>query len=252
MRVRAGTVAALLMLAGACMPAGSGKQAAGDADPRRGELSARAAGGAGTDAGATGLRELDVGTARPALLYVPASYRPGRPVPLVLMLHGAGGVPSHSIDLVRRHADRLGFIVLAPGSNAATWDVIAERRYGADVAPIDRGLRQVLAHYAIDPARIAIAGFSDGASYALSLGIANGELFSRVIAFSPGFMAPAREQGRPRIFVSHGVQDRVLPIERCSRRLVPSLEQAGYDVTYVEFPGGHIVPEELAGKAFSM
>jgi phospholipase/carboxylesterase len=42
----------------------------------------------------------------------------------------------------------------------------------------------------------------------------------------------------------------VLPIERCSRRLVPQLEATGYEVDYREFRGGHIVPEELARNAF--
>jgi len=52
---------------------------------------------------------------------------------------------------------------------------------------------------------VAIQGFSDGASYALSLGLTNGDLFTHVIAFSPGFAAPAEQRGRPRIYVSHGV-----------------------------------------------
>jgi predicted esterase len=86
--------------------------------------------------------------------------------------------------------------------------------------------------YAIDPARVAIGGFSDGASYALSLGLTNGDLFSHVLAFSPGFMAPAGQEGSPRIFVSHGTRDAVLPIDRCSRRIVPTLRRAGYDVAY--------------------
>ena len=34
------------------------------------------------------------------------------------------------------------------------------------------------------------SGFSDGASYALSLGAANGDLFTHIAAFSPGFMRP--------------------------------------------------------------
>ena len=38
----------------------------------------------------------------------------------------------------------------------------------------------------------------------------------------------------------------MLPIERCSRRLVPRLEANGYDVTYVEFAGGHEVPRDIA------
>lgn len=101
----------------------------------------------------------------------------------------------------------------------------------------------------MDPARLAITGFSDGASYALSLGLTNGDLFSRVLAFSPGFAAPADRQGAPRIFISHGTADAVLPIDRCSRRIVPRLEQAGYDVTYVEFDGPHTVPPEIQRAA---
>jgi phospholipase/carboxylesterase len=41
-------------------------------------------------------------------------------------------------------------------------------------------------------------------------------VFSSAIAFSPGFVAVAVAEpvGRPRVFVSHGTQDRVLPIDR--------------------------------------
>ena len=58
---------------------------------------------------------------------------------------------------------------------------------------------------------------------ALSLGMGNGDLVSHVAAFSPGFAAPDAQVGRPGVFITHGVDDRVLPIDRCSRRLVPRL-----------------------------
>ena len=63
--------------------------------------------------------------------------------------------------------------------------------------------------------------------------------------FSPGFMAPDAQRGNPPVFVSHGTGDRVLDIDRCSRALVPILEQAGYAVTYAEFDGGHEVPRSV-------
>jgi predicted esterase len=96
-----------------------------------------------------------------------------------------------------------------------------------------------------------VGGYSDGASYALSLGLANGDLFSRVIAFSPGFLAPTGQTGSPRIFVSHGTRDGWLPINSCSRRIVPRLERAGYEVRYREFEGGHVVPPAIAREAAS-
>ncbi len=78
-------------------------------------------------------------------------------------------------------------IVLAVDSHQKTWDMI-RGGYGADIAFIDKALAQTFTRYAIAPNRVAIAGFSDGASYALSVGITNGDLFTHVIAFSPGFM----------------------------------------------------------------
>jgi len=44
---------------------------------------------------------------------------------------------------------------------------------------------------AADPARVTLGGFSDGATYALSIGLANGDLFPQVIGCSPGFIAQA-------------------------------------------------------------
>ncbi|MGZ4788523.1 MAG: hypothetical protein ACXVZX_08375 [Terriglobales bacterium] len=51
----------------------------------------------------------------------------------------------------------------------------------------------------MDPARIAIGGFSDGASYALTIGITNGRLFTHIVAFSPGFMQPPYMEDAPHI-----------------------------------------------------
>jgi phospholipase/carboxylesterase len=117
------------------------------------------------------------------------------------------------------------------------------------VERLDDALAEVFAAYPVDPARIALGGFSDGASYALSLGLSNGDLVTHLIAFSPGFAVPAARRGRPRVLVTHGTSDTVLPIDRCSRRLVPQLRRAGYDVTYEEFEGGHVLPPALARGA---
>ena len=93
---------------------------------------------------------------------------------------------------------------------------------------------------------MVLHGFSDGASYALSLGLLNGDLFSHVIAFSPGFVGSAEPFGNPPVFISHGTADEILPIEQTSLRIVPSLKRRGYRVTYREFAGPHTVPPEIA------
>jgi phospholipase/carboxylesterase len=196
-----------------------------------------------------GLQPLMLGAARDSYLYVPVAYRTESSAPLVLLLHGAGGHARQGLELLRNLADATGIILLAPASRERTWDLLIDRRYGPDAIMIDRALEQTFSRYAIDPARLAIGGFSDGASYALSLGITNGDLFTHVLAFSPGFMAPAGRRGSPHVFVSHGTRDGVLPINSCSRKIVSQLQRADYEVRYREFDGGHTIPPEIALEA---
>jgi phospholipase/carboxylesterase len=195
-----------------------------------------------------GLHPLGLNDKRDALLYVPESYEAARPVPLIVNLHGAGGNAERGMRYLRPLADKARYALLAPVSRAETWDVIIGG-LGPDAAFIDRALNETFGRCAVDPLRLAIGGFSDGASYALTLGAANGDLFTHVLAFSPGFMAPPRQQGSPAIFMSHGTRDQVLPIDRCSRRLKTQLERAGYKLTYREFDGPHTVPPEIASEA---
>jgi phospholipase/carboxylesterase len=195
-----------------------------------------------------GLRLLGLDGARDALLYVPTGYRASTPAPLVLSLHGAGGDAQGGLYPLQPLADDGGFLVLSVPSRGRTWDAVLGD-FGPDVAFVDQALDWTFDRYAVDPESVAVAGFSDGASYALSLGLANGDLFGQVMAFSPGFIAPAPRRGHSRLFVSHGTADMVLPIDRCSRRIVPRLERADYDVTYQEFDGPHTVPPEIAQMA---
>ncbi len=201
-----------------------------------------------TQAAPLGMQPLELGAKRDGLLYVPAGYQPEHPTPLVLMLHGAGGNAQHGLAPLLDFADTTGLILLAPDSRGRTWDIILDE-YGPDIRFIEQALRRTFTRYAVDPTHIAVGGFSDGASYALSVGVTNGDLFTHVIAFSPGFMAPADQQGEPDIFISHGIHDTVLPIDRCSRRIVPQLQRAGYDVRYHEFDGPHTVPSAIAREA---
>jgi predicted esterase len=241
--------AALLLLLAACAPQPTAADVLMSAEASQGELASRP-GAPPTGAAPTGLRRLGT-AARASYLYVPTSYRADRPAPFVVMLHGAGGSGERTIGHAAAEAERLGLIVLAPSSRLQSWDMISNPSgYGPDVAALDATLAEVFRDYAINPERVAVGGFSDGASYALSIGLINGDLFRRIVAFSPGFTRPTRAEGKPRIFISHGRRDTVLPIDVCSRRIVPRLKSAGYTVDYVEFDGGHIVPEDIARRAY--
>jgi phospholipase/carboxylesterase len=154
------------------------------------------------------------------------------------------------MNVLQPVAEKRGFIVLSVDSRDGTWDAIRSA-FGPDVAFINRALAHTFDRCAVDPARLVVEGFSDGASYALGLGLPNGDLFRRVMAFSPG-MIPASEtpdQGKPPIFISHGTRDPVLPIERTSRILSRGLKTDGYDVTMIEFDGVHQIPPAVLQQA---
>ena len=191
-----------------------------------------------------GTHALGLASPRDAILQLPRNASPG-PVPLLVLLHGAGGGAGGVLRRVGEAAGEAGLGVLAPDSRGSTWDGIRDG-FGADVMFLDRALARVFGMIAIDPARLAVGGFSDGATYALSLGLINGDLFRRVLAFSPGFIIDGSRHGRPRVFISHGKSDPILPIDHSSRAIVPGLRKDGYDVTYREFDGRHEVPAAIA------
>lgn len=212
-----------------------------------GRLQARP--GPGAQCAEHGLLPLEVGGRRDSYVFVPPGAGLARAAPLVLLLHGAGGHAHDGLRVLLHLAEHAGLILVAPASQMGTWDIIAGRRYGADRDLVDRALEQVFARYAVDKAHLGIGGFSDGASYALSLGLANGDLFTHILAFSPGFAAPGARPGKPRVFISHGTRDPVLPIDPCSRSIARRLSADGIDLTYREFDGEHVIPPPVAEEA---
>lgn len=197
---------------------------------------------------AAGRHPLGLGNERDGFLYVPGSCGKGQPIPLLVLLHGAGQ-RAEEFAAATEAAERLGVMLVVPDSRGGTWDRI-RGNFGPDVDFIEAALQRASRHCAVDPKRIGMGGFSDGATYGLSLGLSNGDLITHVLAFSPGFTAPSQRRGRPRVYVTHGTDDRILPIGSTSRRIVPSLRADGYEVTYQEFDGGHQVPRALANAAF--
>ncbi|WP_242689315.1 alpha/beta hydrolase-fold protein [Pedobacter sp. SYSU D00535] len=167
------------------------------------------------------------------------------------MLHGAGGTAEHGISYLRKYADELNIILLAPVSRDYSWDIIADEGFGADVIYIDQSLAYLFENYEINTQQLTIGGFSDGASYALSLGLGNGDLFTHVLAFSPGFIHTEEMVGKPKVFISHGIDDDILPINPCSRRIMRQLTSADYHPEYLEFEGRHEIPDQIIKAALS-
>lgn len=224
---------ASLMLGSACRHTGGSND---------GRLAARPRDGMKTSA--TGRILLGLDRERDAILQLPKTATQSS-VPLLVMLHGATQSAEDMFWYLGSTHEEAAVAVLAPNSRDTTWDAIGGS-FGVDVELLNRALERVFETVAIDPARIAVGGFSDGASYAISLGLINGDLFNSVVAFSPGFVIDGIKHGQPRIFISHGTHDHILPIDRCGRRIAIRLTSRGYDVTFREFDGAHEIPEGIA------
>ena len=200
-----------------------------------------------------GTTVLGLSEGRDGLLFVPESYSPDVAAPLLVALHGAGGAAADWTSYAALAAER-DIVVLAPDSRFSswemvTWDIITLGYYGPDVEFLDMALAHVFARIRVDPARIALGGFSDGASYALSVGVSNGDLFSGLVGHSTGFLAPAEPiVGKPSVWMSHGGSDAVLSLAG-ARAIETRLRADGYEVSFTEFEGGHTVPLAVAAAA---
>lgn len=185
---------------------------------------------------------------REAVLVVPEGLDLERPVPLLVMFHGAGGDANKILPHFVRWARARRFLLLAPQSMFPTWDVVIGG-HGPDLERLDIALSQVASHFHIDSGHLAFAGFSDGASYALSVGLSNGDVVSHVIALSAGFMNTFTRHGAPRVFMAHGRTDTQLPLETSARLHALRLLQDGVDLTLLPFDGDHAIVPEVVERA---
>ena len=195
-----------------------------------------------------------------AVAYVPTNA--GSHPALLVLLHGAGRSQVSMIEHFEAQADKRGIVLLAPTSLGPTWDVIrvametpspgsalAERlghRYSGsrNSKRVETAIGNLAKAIPVDRARTVLAGFSDGATFALAMGMARSQTFSAVIAWSPGIPIETSQPARGRrVFVSHGRGDRTLSFDADCGEIVPLLQSEGAVVSFMAFDGAHEVPE---------
>lgn len=204
----------------------------------------------------TGVIGLSSGNAH-AAAYVPPTIDLAAPAPLLVVLHGAGQRGRDLLEGFRREADARGIILLAPNARRQTWDLVTSYARGAedglafgdDILTVDEMMGQVFSQYAIDPKRVAIAGLSDGASYALSVGINNADLFDGVIAIAPGLISSWPAGADVGVYIAHGEKDRILPVSISRDGIAPQLAASGVEVELEVFDGGHELREDVLKRA---
>src|SRR6202162_5503959 len=155
------------------------------------------------------------GQKREYLLYVPKSYDPTRPAPLVISMHGAGGwpVPQMHVSQWNRLADEYGFIVVYPsgtgGAGPRVWHGGAR-----DVRFISKLIDTLEAAYNIDPAGIYANGFSNGGEMAFVLSCTLSDRIAAVGMVGAAQLLPwswGTDRRPVPMIAFHGTADRLAP-----------------------------------------
>ena len=165
-----------------------------------------------------------------------------RSYPLLTVLHGAGRQDEMLVRAYRDEPERRQGVFFIPRSTLPTWDLITgEDRPDLDF--LEHAYAEIYRRVPVDHARQALIGYSDGASYALAIGLSNPRLFSAIMGWAAGFVVfdpagIAPDDPKPRILLEHGSHDPVFPFDQIAVRNRAILQRLGYEVTFRVDEGG--------------
>jgi predicted peptidase len=185
-------------------------------------------------------------------VYVPAKLREQSKLPVILFLHGIGQrgeggfVPAQggANAMLRSYLEQIPAIVLLPQCRKGRYwhDPEMERM-------VTESLRQTVAEFGADEARLYLTGVSMGGFGAWHMASKHPGKFAALVPICGGsplvaadrFTPIARGVGRTPVWVFHGADDRIVPVSE-SRQMVAALKAAGGQVRYNEYAGvGHNV-----------
>jgi len=164
------------------------------------------------------------GTKRSYIIHIPPSYDGGKPVPLVIVLHGLGGT-ARNMELTTgmyEKSDAEGFIVVYPEGVVNSWNAILPTGYAFennvdDVGFIKELIDRLQSKFAIDGNRIYVVGFSNGAMMAYRLAAELSDRIAAVAAVAGAIGCRAtpdsplntiREPAHPvSVIIIHGLKD---------------------------------------------
>lgn len=192
------------------------------------------------------------------------------PAPAVVLLHGRGADEQDLLPIARQFPDDLHVLsVRAPdrlGPGYTWYDLDLSAGGLHDSQPETEGYRRSLERlagfvdeavdaYDLDPERVGLLGFSQGAILSLGSLLDRPEAYRWVVALN-GYLAAEHDQddliqgaaGTP-VFVGCGARDDVIPAER-AERAADRLRAGGLEVTFEAYPVGHgTTPEEVEDVA---
>ena len=164
------------------------------------------------------------GQHRTYLLYVPASYDPATPMPLVISMHGFAEWPAHQMQISgwNKLADEYGFIVVYPSGSGFPRRWLASGRVGdssdpmLDVIFISDLIDELKRQYNIEPARVYANGLSNGGGMSFLLGCKLSDRITAVGSVSGAYLFPLDgcKPSRPVPMIAfHGTADPIVPYQ---------------------------------------
>ena len=190
------------------------------------------------------------GVTMPYRLFIPEADARKKPLPLVVYLHGGGGVGADNLkqisggnatgthvwttpDAQRKHP---AFVLAPQAPEGQPW---ATPRYDGLSSSAEAVLEMIAAlsrEFAIDPDRVYLTGQSLGGYGTWDIISKRPDLFGAAVPLCGGGdssrIVAAR---RMAIWTFHGAKDEVVPVGG-SRDLVAALKRAGSPVKYTEYP----------------
>jgi polyhydroxybutyrate depolymerase len=168
---------------------------------------------------------ISAGEKRNYLLYVPESYDPARPVPLVITLHGFAQWPAHQMHISRWNelADEHGFIVVYPGGTGfpKRWRTGGSQDASADAQFISDLIDKMQQDYNIDSTRIYANGLSNGGRMSFVLACSFSDRIAAV-GIVAGALSESWENCQPDrpvpVMLFHGTDDPIVPYGGGSNR----------------------------------
>jgi phospholipase/carboxylesterase len=195
--------------------------------------------------------------------YLPDAFDPEREYPLVLALHGFGASAA-DWEWTAPAFTRRGVILVAAQApyvfdrgdregrdwfNSHTRDRdIVDATVPRTIAALLETVRVLRQRHRVS--EMYLLGFSQGGRLTYVAGPGQHELIDGLVIFGAGFDSNAMDEaavrasaGRMRVFIGHGLSDRIDLSNATSGR--DYLRRAGYDVTFQSFTGGHEVPPAM-------
>jgi phospholipase/carboxylesterase len=206
---------------------------------------------------------MNIGNSTLRYVFQEPNINSGEKSPLLLLLHGYG---SNEQDLMSfaPYLDQRFFIASARAPfttdfGGYAWFQIRYSPRGMEIdhkqaetsqAQLFKFIDEIVAEHNINPQKVYLGGFSQGAIMTYSLVLSEPEKFAGAVPMS-GVLAPQFLENRASderlkdfpIFVSHGIYDAVLPI-KAGRNAKAELEKLPVKLDYKEYAIAHSVSDE--------